>query len=73
LQKNYAAKKFTKKQNCEHYAHKPLFYKTPSVLFIFGHFSGQKKMSISKKFSNLFSFFFLPEKHPNKMINKMKA
>jgi hypothetical protein len=47
-----------KKHFCEHYAANSLFYKNPSVLLTFGHFSGQKKMSISEKFSDFIFFFF---------------
>ena len=43
---------------CEHYAAKPLFYKSPSVLLTFGHFSGQKKCPFLKNFPTYFLIFF---------------
>ena len=41
-----------------HYAAKPLFYKTSSVLLTFGHFSGQKKCPFLKNFPTYFLIFF---------------
>ena len=49
-------KKTSKNHFCEHYAANSLFYKSSSVLFIFGHFFGQKKCPFSKNFLTLFFF-----------------
>ena len=50
-------KKTGKKHFSLHYAANSLFFKTPSVLFIFGHFSGQKKCPFLKNFPTYFLFF----------------
>jgi len=41
-----------------HNAANSLFYKSPSVLLTFGHFSGQKKCPFLKNFLTLFFIFF---------------
>jgi hypothetical protein len=47
-------KKTPKNWICEHYAVNSLFYKSPSLLFIFGHLF----LSIFKKFSDFIFFYF---------------
>jgi hypothetical protein len=47
-------KKTLKNRICEHYAVNSLFYKSPSLLFIFGHLF----LSIFKKFSDFIFFYF---------------
>jgi hypothetical protein len=49
-------KKYLKNPFCEHYAAKPLFYKIPSLLFIFGHFLDKNKCPFLKSFPTLFFF-----------------
>jgi hypothetical protein len=51
-------KKTSKNHFCEHYAANSLFYKNPSVLLTFGHFSGQKKCPFLKNFPTYFLIFF---------------